>query len=552
MESIPLLSILIFTPVIGMLSLIFVDNKNKNLIRSLAFGISAINFLVSLLLLTNFKTTHEMQFVEKHLWIKDFGVYYSLGVDGISLFLVLLTTLTAAICFASTWKAITKHVKEFMISMLMLEAGMIGTFCALDFFLFYIFWEVMLIPMYFIIGIWGGQRRIYAAVKFFLYTMIGSVLMLVAIIWMYFHYNELTGEYSLDILSYHGLPIDPAIQIWLFLAFFLAFAIKVPMFPFHTWLPDAHVEAPTAGSVILAGILLKMGTYGFLRFSLPIFPEATIASINWISVLAIIGIVYGALVAMVQSDIKKLVAYSSVSHLGFVVLGIFALNTQAIEGGLLQMINHGLSTGALFLIVGVLYERRHTRLISEYGGIAAKMPIFAVIFMVVTLSSIGLPGLNGFVGEFLILLGVWESNKLFAILASTGVVWAAIYMLWMYQRVMFGKVTNPKNMDLQDLNLREISYFAPLLILIFVLGIFPTPVIKMMEPSVVHLIDQVGIENRKPLVTVIKEPDKKSNSNYKKLISANNKNIITSRSEKLTKVLNHVYSNSNRKKNSPQ
>jgi NADH-quinone oxidoreductase subunit M len=490
MDSIPILSILTFLPLAGALLLLFIDKSNKGLIRGVAFTTTVIVFLMSVPLYFYFENTHEMQFVEKREWIADWGIYYSLGIDGISLFLILLTTLTTAICVAATWTAIDKHVKEFMIAILLLETGMIGVFCALDFFLFYVLWEVMLIPMYLMIGIWGGQRRIYAAVKFFLFTMFGSVLMLVAILWLYFHHYELTGIYSFDILSYHGLEIGAEAQFWLFLAFFMAFAIKVPMFPFHTWLPDAHVEAPTVGSVILAGILLKMGTYGFLRFSLPIFPEATVDAVWWVSSLAIIGIIYGALVAMVQEDVKKLVAYSSVSHLGFVMLGIFALNVEAIEGGMLQMINHGISTGALFLIVGVLYERRHTRLISEYGGVAKKMPIFAVIFMIVTLSSIGLPGLNGFVGEFLILVGVWKVNPLFAVLATTGVIWAAVYMLWMYQRIMFGKITNPENEKLKDLNLREIAYFAPLIVFIFVLGIFPTPVIKKMEPTIIHLVEQ--------------------------------------------------------------
>ncbi len=493
MGSFPILSLLTFIPLAGALILLFVDKENKGLIRGTAFTITVVNLLLSLPLYFNFQQTHEMQFVEKYEWIPDFGAYYHMGIDGISMFLIILTTLTCAICVASTWSAIDKHVKEFQISLLVLETGMIGVFCALDFLLFYVFWELMLIPMYLMIGVWGGQRRIYAAVKFFLYTMFGSVLMLVAIIWLYFHNYNVTGQYDLSILAYHGLSIAPEAQFWLFMAFFIAFAIKVPMFPFHTWLPDAHVEAPTAGSVILAGILLKMGTYGFLRFSLPIFPDATVAAMGWIGWLAVIGIIYGALVAMVQPDIKKLVAYSSVSHLGFVMLGIFALNVQAIEGGILQMINHGISTGALFLAVGVLYERRHTRLITEYGGITKRMPIFAAIFMIVTLSSIGLPGLNGFVGEFLILLGAWQTNKLLTILATSGVIFAAVYMLWMFQRVMFGEITNPENEKLKDVNLREIAYFAPLIFFIFLLGVYPTPFIKKMEPTVEHLVQQVEV-----------------------------------------------------------
>ncbi len=492
MSSIPLLSLITFIPLGGIFIILLIDKENKDLIRGVTLVTTLLNFIVSLPLFLGFKDTHEMQFVEKYDWIPEFGVSYYMGIDGISMLLILLTTLTTAICALATWTAIEKHVKEFMACMLLLEVGMVGVFCALDFILFYVFWELMLIPMYFMIGVWGGQRRIYAAVKFFLFTMFGSVLMLVAIIWMYFHQYELTGEYTMEILKYHGMPIPLAAQTILFLAFFLAFAIKVPMFPFHTWLPDAHVEAPTAGSVILAGILLKMGTYGFLRFSLPIFPVATEQAVWWVSWLALIGIVYGALVAMVQDDIKKLVAYSSVSHLGFVMLGIFALNTEAIQGGILQMINHGISTGALFLAVGVLYERRHTRLISEYGGITSKMPVFAVIFMIVTLSSIGLPGMNGFVGEFLILLGTWKSNPVYAAIATTGVIWAAVYMLWMFQRVMFGKITNPANENLKDLNTREISYFAPLIALIFIIGVYPAPFLKKMEPSVKHLVNQVN------------------------------------------------------------
>jgi len=487
----PILSIVIFLPLFGALLLLFLDNENKNLIKGVTLAVTIADLVASLPLYLMFKNTHEMQFTEKSLWIPTFDAYYSLGIDGISLFMVLLTTLTMVICAASIWSAVDKHVKEFCIALLFLGTGMLGTFCALDFLLFYVFWELMLIPMYFIIGVWGGTRRIYAAVKFFLYTMFGSVLMLVAIIWLYYHHHTVTGQYTWDILAYHKLAIAPQLQFLPFLAFFLAFAIKVPMFPFHTWLPDAHVEAPTSGSVILAGILLKMGTYGFLRFSLPIFPEASAAAAGWVGALALVGIIYGALVAMVQEDVKKLVAYSSVSHLGFVMLGIFAFNTQAIDGAILQMINHGVSTGALFLLVGVLYERRHTRMIDQYGGVAAKMPVFAVIFMITALSSIGLPGTNGFVGEFLILVGVFQTNKIAALLATSGVIWAAVYMLWMFQRVMFGKVTNPANEKLTDVNSREIAYFTPLIALIFIMGVYPNPFLEKIEPSVENLVAHV-------------------------------------------------------------
>src|SRR5512145_198571 len=357
-----------------------------------------------------------------------------------------------------------------MVFMLLLEVGMVGVFLAVDLFLFYIFWELVLIPMYFLIGVWGSERRIYSAIKFFLYTFAGSVLMLVAIIALYFHHYTVTGVYTTDLLRMYELAIPVRLQFWMFAAFALAFAFKVPMFPFHTWLPDAHVDAPTSGSVILAAVLLKMGTYGFLRFAIPLFPVAAFDLMPLISALAVIGIIYGALVAMVQKDMKKLVAYSSVSHLGFVMLGLFAFNLQGIEGGILQMINHGVSTGALFLIVGIIYERRHTRLISEFGGLSKVVPVFAIIFLVVTLSSIGLPGLNGFVGEFLIMLGAFKVHKWLTVVAASGVIFAAVYMLWMYQRVMYGKVTNEENLRLHDMNGREIAYMVPILLLILWIG----------------------------------------------------------------------------------
>ncbi|MGD8414160.1 MAG: NADH-quinone oxidoreductase subunit M, partial [Candidatus Latescibacterota bacterium] len=362
---------------------------------------------------------------------------------------------------------------------------------SLDLFLFYVFWEAMLIPMYFLIGVWGGQRRIYAAVKFFIYTMIGSLLMLVAILYVVFTYKAQVGVMTFEYSQLLNTVLTPDKQWILFLTFALAFAIKVPMFPFHTWLPDAHVEAPTPGSVILAGVLLKMGTYGFIRFAMPMFPVAAFKAVPLISVLAIIGIIYGACVAMVQKDVKKLVAYSSVSHLGFVMLGLFALNTEAVEGAIYQMLNHGISTGALFLLVGVVYERRHTRLISEYGGLTTVMPAFAVFFMIFTLSSIGLPPLNGFVGEFMILVGAYQANPVYAILAASGVVLGAIYMLWMYQRVFYGGVTKEENKGLKDINVREIVVFAPLIVMVFLMGVYSKPFISRMEPSVNSFIEQM-------------------------------------------------------------
>ncbi|MBI3013995.1 MAG: NADH-quinone oxidoreductase subunit M [Candidatus Tectomicrobia bacterium] len=461
-------------------------------IRWGALLVSLLDFVLSLKLYTDFNpATPALQFVEKVPWIPRWGVSYSVGVDGISLFLILLTTLLSSVAILSSWKAITERVKEYMASMLLLETGMLGVFVAADLFLFYVFWEVMLVPMYFLIGIWGGPRRIYAAVKFFLYTMVGSLLMLVAILVLFFLNYEVTGRYTFDLWDLYQLELPLHLQVWLFLAFALSFAIKVPMFPFHTWLPDAHVEAPTAGSVILAGVLLKMGTYGFLRFALPLFPAATLQFVPWISWLALIGIIYGALMAFVQKDIKSLVAYSSVSHLGFVMLGIFALNPEGIQGGILQMVNHGLSTGALFLIVGIIYERRHTRLIEEFGGLSSRIPLFATFFMIVTLSSIGLPGLNGFVGEFLILVGTFRSNPLYGVIGAVGVILAAVYMLWMFQKVMFGKITNPQNQNLADMTTREVITLIPLVALIFFIGVFPSVFLAKMETSVSHLIGRV-------------------------------------------------------------
>jgi NADH-quinone oxidoreductase subunit M len=412
------------------------------------------------------------------------------GIDGISLFLFLLTSFLTVISILASW-TIKERIKEYMIAMLVLETGMLGVFISLDLFLFFVFWELMLIPMYLLIGVWGGPRRIYAAVKFFIYTMAGSVLMLVAIIAIYFINYRATGEYTFDLVKIYELDIPMGAQFWLFLAFFFSFAIKVPMFPFHTWLPDAHVEAPTAGSVILAGVLLKMGTYGFVRFSLPLFPYASHQFVPIIAWLAIVGIIYGALVAMVQEDLKKLVAYSSVSHLGFVMLGIFVFNLQGMEGGILMMVNHGLSTGALFLLVGMLYERRHSRMIADFGGLTKVMPIFAVFFMIMTLSSVGLPGMNGFVGEFLVLVGTFKSNILYATLATTGVILAVCYMLWMFKRVMFNKLTNPENQKLKDLNKREWAILLPIAILVFWIGIYPKPLISRMDASVNHLLTQV-------------------------------------------------------------
>ena len=493
------LTFITFLPFIGALFLVFMPKESVAAIKQTALAIAVADFLLSLSLWTNFdNTTHKMQFELNVPWIEPWGINFHIGLDGISLLLYVMTTFLTMICVIASWD-VKKHVREYMIAMLVLSTGMLGVFISLDLFMFYIFWEFQLIPMYILIGVWGGPRRVYASIKFFLFTAVGSLLMLVAILWIYLHIQETTGVATADILyitEHLNAPLGT--QKWLWMAFFLAFAIKVPMFPFHTWLPDAHVEAPTAGSVILAGVLLKMGTYGFLRFNLPFFPQASYEFVPMIAWLSIIGIIYGALVSMVQVDLKKLVAYSSVSHLGFVMLGIFALNPYGIQGALIQNINHGISTGALFLLVGVIYDRRHTRLIKEFGGLAKIMPKYTICFMIVALSSIGLPGMNGFVGEFLILLGIFQVNGLWAACATSGVILAACYILWMFQRVMFLEVKNPKNMNLKDMNVREMFTIVPLIILIFWIGLYPKPFMDTFDASVTHLVSKVNPDNFRP------------------------------------------------------
>jgi NADH-quinone oxidoreductase subunit M len=491
--GIPILSFLIFFPLWGAIVLLFVKKENMDALRWVTLVFSLIEFIVSLPLFFAFDPkTSAMQFVEDWWWVQSYGISYKLGMDGISLLLVLLTTFLTVLCILCSWRAITFRVKEYMISFLFLETGMVGALVALDLIIFYVFWEVMLIPMYLLIGVWGDpKRRIYAAVKFFLFTMAGSVLMLVAILILYFIHQRATGVSTFDVLELYKLGLPVGTQYWLFAAFALAFAIKVPMFPFHTWLPDAHTEAPTAGSVILAGVLLKMGTYGFIRFAIPLFPNAAFELMPLVSVLAIIGIIYGALVSMMQPDLKRLVAFSSVSHLGYVMLGMFALNTQGVEGSIYQMLNHGISTGSLFLLVGMVYERRHTRMIADFGGLSKVMPIYAAFFMIVTLSSIGLPGTNGFVGEFLILLGAFRSNVVYGVLASTGVILGAAYMLWMFQRVMFGKITRPENEKLQDVSAREVTILVPMVIMIFLMGIYPKLFFSKMDVTVEKFLQDV-------------------------------------------------------------
>lgn len=483
----PVLSVVIFLPIAGGVALLLLQRKNEKLVKMSALVISVAVFLLSLPLYTQFnKSTAQMQFTEKHAWVPSFNINYSVGVDGISVLFVLLSALLTVLCVTVSWNAITDKVKEFYASLLLLEGAMIGVFCSLDLFLFYIFWEAMLIPMFIMIGVWGGPNRVYAAIKFFLYTLIGSLLMLVGIIVLYFS----TGH-SFDILQMMTTNYPYTLQVILFWAFFSAFAVKVPMFPVHTWLPDAHTEAPTAGSVILAGILIKMGAYGFLRFNMPFFPQATIAMAPAMMVLSVIAIIYGAVICLGQKDLKRLIAYSSVSHMGFVTLGIFALNFQGVQGGILQMINHGIVTGALFLCVGMVYERTHTRVIADYGGAATPLPVFAGLFMVFTLAAVGLPGTNGFVGEFLILVGGFTASKLLGAFAATGVIIGAAYMLWLYQNVFFVD-TNPKLVGLPDVNEREILTLVPLVILVFWIGVYPNTFLGFMDASVQHLVERVS------------------------------------------------------------
>jgi NADH-quinone oxidoreductase subunit M len=490
------LTLLTFFPLLGVLILLFVPSEKKNILRWVALLTTLITFGLSLWVLNQFDASNpDLQLVARYDWITVAGwnIQYHMGVDGLSILLVLLTGLLTPISILSTWTAVEERVKDFMIFFLLLEVGMMGVFLAQDLFLFYIFWEFTLVPMYFLIGIWGGPRRIYAAIKFFLYTMAGSILMLLAILWL----GIQGGTFSVpDLIAQGNIPAN--VQWWLFLAFAAAFAIKVPMWPLHSWLPDAHVEAPTAGSVILAGVLLKMGTYGFLRFNMPLFPQATLQAAPWIALLATIGILYGAAVSYAQADVKKLVAYSSVSHLGFVMLGMFALNPQGIQGSILQMINHGLSTGALFLLVGMIYEQTHTREIKVYGGLWKITPVFGSIMLIVALSSMGLPGLNGFVGEFTILLGAFGSKAIgspwYAGVSAAGVIMAAIYILYMFQRMFLGpqgeivEEVKKHGHALRDLNWREIVTVLPLLILIFWIGLYPAPFFNLMAPAVNKLV----------------------------------------------------------------
>ena len=504
-----LLTILILLPVAGALVAVVYNllGKREEHQKWIALATTTVTFVVSLLLIRGIGGGSEFRFEENITWIGSIGARYHLGVDGVSLWLVLLTTLLMPIAILSSWTAVHKRQLSYYVFLLILESAMIGVFVSLDLLLFYLFFEASLVPMFFLIGIWGGERRIYAAVKFFIYTAVGSLLMLVGIIALYFIYQSF--DYTVILSAMKTNPLAGQAAYWLFLAFGLAFCIKVPLFPFHTWLPDAHTEAPTAGSVILAGVLLKMGTYGLMRFNLALFPEAARAWAPYLITLAVIGIIYGALVAMVQPDVKRLVAYSSVSHMGFVVLGIFSFTELGMQGALYQMLNHGVSTGALFLFVGFIYERRHTRMISEFGGLATPMPWFSTLFVIASLSSIGLPFLNGFVGEFLILTGMWTSSFsrawIVTMLAATGVIWAAVYMLWMLQRVLFGETTNPENARLRDLNPRELALILPLMLLMLFMGVYPRPFLDRSKAAVEVIRARVTQSQAGPLETATVE-----------------------------------------------
>lgn len=499
-----ILPIVTLLPLLGALLCLLVPNEEGGLQRGIGFGTSLVTFFASLFILSDFDPA-TMNHVVKWEWAPALGIHFHLGIDGISVWLVLLTTFLMPVIFLSTMTAVTERLREFVVAMLVLETGMIGAFLALDVFLFYVFWEVMLVPMYFIIGIWGGDRRLYASIKFVIYTMVGSLLMLVAILFLYVKAHQVLGRWTFALADFQNLVLTPTQQLYCFIAFALAFCIKVPLFPLHTWLPDAHVEAPTAGSVVLASVLLKFGPYGLLRFAMPMFPHALEQAAPWLQLLAVIGIVYGSLVAYAQTDIKKLIAYSSVAHMGFVVLGLMMLNPRAVNGALYQCLAHGISTGGLFLCVGVIYERRHTRRMEEFGGLWQRMPKFAAMLLILTMASIGLPGLSGFVGEFLIILGtfsgadraiagmpqVFAHAKLFGALAATGVVLGAVYMLWLFQRVMLGPLSNPLNKKLSDVTIRETAVLLPMLAMAFWLGIVPGTFLKDIDPAVQKTLLQI-------------------------------------------------------------
>jgi len=499
--NIPILSLITFLPSVGaLLILFFVKKQWEDGLRWSALVISLATFLLSLYLpLTFDASTPEFQWVEKAFWIERFGIHYFLGVDGISLLLVLLTTFVTVICVLASWTDITIKLKPYMALFLVVETGVLGVFMSLDLFLFYVFWEIVLIPMVFIIGVWGGVRRLYSAIKFFLFTFTGSLFMLLGILALYFFHGKLTGHYTFDATILFKNPPSPQIQRWIFLAFFLGFAVKIPMFPLHTWLPDAHTEAPTAGSIFLAAVLLKLGTYGFVRYSLPLLPNASMYFAPLMIALSILAILYGACVTIAQKDMKKLVAYSSVSHMGFVMLGIFVFNPEGLKGGLLQMINHGISTGALFLLVGMIYERTHQRMIEDYSGLVRVMPVYAIFFLVVALSSMGMPVTNGFIGELYVLIGAFKAHWFYAIPVVIGVLLGTVYLMWMFQRVFLGEVAVQRQNSIKDLGRRELLAVVPILIIIFWIGLYPKPLLQVTDASLNNLVKIVEENSQKSL-----------------------------------------------------
>ena len=497
----PILSVITFLPAIGATFIVFFIKKEKvEAIKWSALFIALIDFLLSLYLPFAYDSKNpDFQWVEKSVWIKRFGIHYFLGVDGISLLLVLLATFITVVCILASWSEITKKVKGYMALFLYIETASLGVFLSMDLFLFYVFWEAVLIPMVFIIGIWGGSKRLYSAIKFFIFTFLGSLFMLIGILALYFYHGKMTGVYTFDATTLFQNPVPPGLQFWIFIAFFMGFAVKVPMFPLHTWLPDAHTDAPTAGSIVLAAVLLKLGTYGFLRFSLPLLPNASMQFAPLMIGVSLFAIIYGALVTIAQKDIKKLIAYSSVSHMGFVMLGMFTLNAEGLKGSVMQMINHGISTGALFLLVGMIYERTHTRMIGDYTGIFKIMPVYGTFFLIITLSSMGMPVTNGFIGELFVLIGAFKSNWFYSIVVVIGVLLGAVYLLWLFQRVFLGNFVYHGEGSLKDLGWRERIVTIPFIIMVFWIGIFPGPVLQTMDASLNSLIKQVERNYKKAL-----------------------------------------------------
>lgn len=499
----PILSLITFLPTLGAVLIVFMVKKEREaVLKWVALAISLATFLLSLYLPLTFDAAiPEFQWVEKAIWIERFGIQYFLGVDGISLLLVLMTTFVTVICILASWTEITVRLKPYVVLFLVVETGVLGVFMSLDLFLFYIFWEVVLIPMVFIIGIWGSERRLYSAIKFFLFTFAGSLFMLLGILALYFYHGQMTGLYTFDAVILFQNPVVPAVQRWIFWAFFLGFAVKVPMFPLHTWLPDAHTEAPTAGSIFLAAVLLKLGTYGFVRFSLPLLPNASIFFAPLMIALSIIAILYGAYVTIAQKDMKKLVAYSSVSHMGYVMLGIFVFNLEGIKGGLLQMINHGISTGALFLLIGMIYERTHRRMIGDYSGLIKVLPVYGIVFLIISLSSMGMPVTNGFIGELFVLIGAYKAHWFYAIPVVIGVLLGTVYLLWMFQRIFLGDFVYHGQNPLKDLQFRELVSVAPIILMVFWIGIYPQPFLRVTDASLNHLVELVDQNAKKSLAS---------------------------------------------------